>query len=1276
MRMVVAMLMLPMVGQGLAETPDWENPQVIGRNKEPAHCTLLPYGSVEEARKGSREASPFCLSLNGSWRFRWVPRPAERPMGFHRPGHDVSGWDEIEVPSCWELRGYGTPIYTNVRYPFHRDPPKVMGPVPPDWTAASEPNAVGSYRRTFRVPASWDGREVFLHFAGVKSAMYVWVNGREVGYSQGSKTPAEFNITPHLKPDENVLAVEVYRWSDGSYLEDQDYWRLSGIYRDVFLFSTPKVHIRDFFTRTLLDDDYRDAELLVEAEVRNFGARDARACQLDVTLLDAVGEPVGGEQMMQAAIPGITAGHTFAVKLAGEVKAPRLWSCEKPNLYRLLLVLRDESGDIVEVETCRVGFREVEIKGRRLCVNGVPVLLKGVNRHEHDPDRGRAVRMDTMLADIRLMKQFNVNAVRTSHYPNQPTWYDLCDEFGLFVIDEANVESHGMGYGEESLAHNPDWEAAHVERQVRMVQRDKNHPCVILWSMGNEAGGGRNFQACRDAIRAIDQTRPIHYERDNAKADIDSVMYPSVDWLERAGRSDSSKPLLMCEYAHAMGNAVGNLAEYWEVIEKHERLIGGCIWDWVDQGLRKTTPDGRTYFAYGGDFGDQPNDGSFCINGIVFPDRTVAPKTWEMKHVYRSIDVEPVDLLAGKVRIRNEHFFTNLAEFQGRWALSEDGEVIQEGAVPALDVRPQKDRVVTLPITRPALKQGAAYHLCVRFHLLRDTLYAQRGHEVASVQFPMPYKVPPAPLMDVTGVPPLTVQQAATGISVRGRGFGLVFCKQAGTIRKLSYGDQVIIREAAHGPRLNVFRAPVNNDKYCDAQWWDAGLHELRFSVSDVHVDMSSPRAVKIQTHIEAIGRGDAHFDLHTSWTVLANGCIHVATQVVPGGVPSVLPRIGVRMTLPPVLRNFAWLGRGPHENYVDRKQSAAVGVYRSTVAEQFVPYVDPQETGNKEDVRWALLTNDDDAGLMVVADSLMSATALHYTSQELAEARHPTELPQREDVVLCIDARQSGLGAASCGPPPLAKYLVRPEPVYFSFSLRPYDARLGAPAVAARWTVPVAPPVDIRRDADGQVSLRCDHPYATVRYTTDGGDPAQDGHTYAGPFGFARGGTVHAIAVGPGVMAPSVSEASFGLLIPRGEIRVVHADSEHPGEGDAQNAVDGDSSTCWHTKWGEGEPRPPHEIQIDLGAVYELSAVTYLPRQDRDHGWIDEYEIYVSTDGQVWGKPVASGRFPATSTLQRVPLDAPAVGRFVRLLARAEIRGRAWTTVAEFGVVASHRIE
>ncbi|MGC9467879.1 MAG: glycoside hydrolase family 2 TIM barrel-domain containing protein, partial [Anaerolineae bacterium] len=657
---------------------DWENPQVVGRNKEPAHATLLPYQDAESALKADREGSVYFKLLNGDWHFAWSPNPASAPAGFYANSYDVAGWDAIPVPSNWQMQGYGTPMYTNVQYPFC---PDYMPEVPKD------DNPVGSYRTTFTVPDSWEGRQVFIVFDGVDSAFYLWVNGELVGYSQDSRLPAEFDLTPYLRPGENTLAARVYRWSDGSYLEDQDFWRLSGIYRDVYLFATPTVHIRDFWARTALDAAYEDAELQVRVKVHAYDDLTAAGHTVEAQLYDAQHKRVAehtAEIPDDASQIGV---QEWQLEFAVPVANPKKWSAEHPNLYTLLLTLKDEAGEVLEVEGCNVGFRQVEIRDGKILINGVPVYFRGANRHEHDPDTGHTVSVESMIEDILLMKRFNFNAVRTCHYPDDPRWYDLCDQYGLYLIDEANIESHGVW---DEPSKDPMWRTAFLDRGSRMVERDKNHPSVVIWSMGNESGHGPNHAALADWIHAHDPTRPVHYEsaHDESYVDMISTMYPSLDRLvEFATAPGEARPFIMCEYAHAMGNSPGNLKEYWEIIEQYPRVRGGFVWDWVDQGLRRITPspvspgggeDGGTveWFAYGGDYGESPHDGSFCINGVVFPDRTIHPCMWEFKKVYQPVDVEPVDLVAGKVEVVNKHFFSDLSYLDIAWTLSVDGEVV------------------------------------------------------------------------------------------------------------------------------------------------------------------------------------------------------------------------------------------------------------------------------------------------------------------------------------------------------------------------------------------------------------------------------------------------------------------------------------------------------------------------------------------------------------------------------------------------------------------------
>ncbi|HED65935.1 MAG TPA: DUF4981 domain-containing protein [Planctomycetes bacterium] len=1248
-----------------AQEHDWEDPSILGRNKEAPHATLAPFSDRDDALRGQRERSPWVRSLNGPWRFHWVASPEARPRDFQRIDFDASGWDTIPVPSNWQLEGHGTPIYTNVTYPFHRDPPRVMGEVPESWTKHRLPNPVGSYRRTFELPGGWDGREVFLHFDGVQSAFYLWVNGEEVGYSQGSMTPAEFRITPYLRPGENVVAAQVYRWSDGSYLEDQDFWRLSGIFRDVYLFSTPKLHIADFFALPHLDAAFEQGELEVRFELADYDSG-LQESAVRLELLDSDGTTVARGAWHGRLAPDEDGRTRGAASLT--VDRPALWSAESPTLYRLLLFLEDEGGRALEVETCRVGFREVEIRGELLLINGTPVKLKGVNRHEHDPDRGHAIGRERMIQDIELMKRANVNTVRTSHYPNQPLWYELCDQYGLYVIDEANLESHGMGYGDASLAHDPRWEAAHVDRQVSMVERDKNHPCVILWSMGNEAGPGENFAACREAIRSLDTSRPIHYERDNAKADLDSVMYPSVEWLESAGANGSDRPLLMCEYAHAMGNAVGNLAEYWDTIYRHDRLLGGCIWDWVDQGLRRRNPDGSEDFLYGGDFGDVPNDGSFCINGLVGPDRAPTPKLGEVRHVYRNIVTRPDDLSLGRVRIENRFAFTNLSDFEARWSVREDGRTIQAGKLAALTIAPGETETASIPIEPWERRPGTESFLRVSFHLRTAEPWAPAGFEIAADQLPLPGPTPPPVHTNLGLLPPLRLEREGGRTTILGDGFRIVFDDSAAAIvawegagRSLLAG----VRARPPGPLLNVYRAPVNNDRYCLRPWEQEELWHLERAVDSFEVEPIAPGLLQVRATTTERGRGAAHFEVRSTWTILGDGTVHTAMNVVPRDAPSVLARVGVSMHLAGALEELEWFGRGPLENYPDRKTGSEIDRFVSSVSDQFVPYIDPQECGAKCDVRWVALRDGEGAGLLVAAATPFSFTALHQTSRELALARHPGDLPAREDTVLSIDAAVNGLGGASCGPRPMARYLLRAEPLAFSFWMRPLP--IGAdPGEMGRRRVPIAPPVTIRRDASGLVTISPDDVQVRVRVL----ESDSRSRPYTGPFLCADAATIEAWSVADGFLHGAVARASFESIVPRGNWQVVSVDSEEPGEGLAAHAIDGDAATFWHTAWSSAAPPPPHELLLDLGEPFELSALRILPRQDSSNGRIARFEVRAALERDGFGDPIASGTLVDSSRWQEIPFKAPVRARFLRITALSEVHGRPWTTIAELDVV------
>ena len=798
---LLALAPLSQVALRVQSVPDWENPSVVAVNKEPPHATLFPFENRELALENDRDGSSFYQLLNGDWRFHWVRSPGERPQDFYREDFNDSAWDLIPVPSNWELQGYGVPIYLNHPYEFEENPPFIH----------HDYNPVGSYRREFQVPEEWIGREIFLHFGAVKSAMYLWVNGEKVGYSQGSKLPAEFNITDYVRPGTNTLALEVYRWSDGSYLECQDFWRISGIERDVFLWAAPKAHIRDYFVDAGLDEEYREGRLEVEVALRNYGLPPGSSVSVNLEVLD----PESGEALarpyVRLSVPG--EGEEDTAGIAVEMGPVRTWTAETPNLYTLLINLTDEAGDTLEVLRQRIGFRTVEVKDGLLQVNGVPITIKGVNRHEHDPVSGHVISEASMLEDIRLMKAANMNAVRTSHYPNDPRWYDLADEFGLFVVDEANIESHGMGYHPDTtLANNPDWELAHVDRIQRMVERDKNHPSIIIWSMGNEAGNGVNLFKAYDWIKERDRTRPVQYERalTEANTDLYVPMYARFDRLERWAQSDPDRPLIMCEYAHAMGNSVGNFTDYWDIIDRYPSLQGGFIWDWVDQGLTKVTDTGNSIWAYGGDFGPPgtPSDNNFLINGLVQPDRQPNPHYYEVQRVYQWIDVEPVDPVNGRVSVRNEYEFRALEGVGLNWSVLEDGRSIMGGVFVMPRIAAGSSREIQLPVTPFPMVDGAEYHLNLNFEALRPDGLQRQPPELARHQITLPSGPDLFP-EGISGFPEVEVETHVGEITVSGSDFRVAFSGATGEILSYAFRGEELIRK---GPWPNFWRAPTDND--------------------------------------------------------------------------------------------------------------------------------------------------------------------------------------------------------------------------------------------------------------------------------------------------------------------------------------------------------------------------------------------------------------------------------------------------------------------------------
>lgn len=1037
---------------------DWENPQVVAINRMPARATGLPFADEAGALSLDKQQTPWYLDLNGSWKFYLAPNPDSLPGGFSADDYDASDWDEIAVPGCWMMQGYDKPIYCNVKMPIPNTPPFVP----------KDDNPTGIYRREFELPESWAGRRVILHFGGVESAFYVWVNGEKVGFSKDSRLPAEFDVTGYVRQGVNTVVTEVIRWSDGSFLEDQDHWRMGGMYRDVMLYALPEIHIADVFAKPELDGDYRDGTM--KAVVRLGGdTAQADGYKIEMQLFDAEGQPVFLEY--------VSAEFHFApwtmseVTLTRPVNAPKKWTHETPYLYTLVVVLRNPQGESVQYYSHRVGFRKVEIKNRELLINGKAVKIKGVNRHEHDDKLGKVTTMEMMLADILLMKAHNINAVRTCHYPDDERWYDLCDAYGIYVWDEANIETHSVY---NRLCHDPEWRTAFVERGARMVERDKNHASVVAWSLGNESGYGPNHDAIAGWIRGYDPSRVVHYEgpmhidwdSGHLATDLVCPMYPPVDRIiDYALNPAYKRPLIMCEYAHAMGNSVGNLKEYWEAIETYHGLQGGFIWDWVDQGLTKTDEKGVSYWAYGGDFSDTINDMNFCINGLIFPDRTVHPPMVEFKKLIQPIAVKPVDLESGTIEIVNKHDFVSLNHLTGTWEVVADGQVLQSGQLPVMSTRPGFAEAVTIPYSQPRLAPGVECFLNLRFKLNQDTSWAKAGHEVAWEQFKLPFAAPEPVVLPLDGMDALQIHSDAAGITIRSERLEAAFDRASGVISRYAW-DGVDLMQS--GPVFNAWRAPTDNDgfkwmsddpwvlmqnKYL-SQWKNAGLDRLENRLESLECVQLQPQAVQVKTVHRCQAEGvDAGFVHSVTYTVYGSGSILMDQSVDVFGQLPPLPRIGVTLVVPAGFEQFTWLGRGPEESYVDRKAGVAVGLHSGTVDEQYVPYIMPQENGNKTDVRWAALSNAGGAGLLAVGEPLLEASVSHFTADDLYRAYHTNELTRRDEVIFNLDLMQCGLGGNSCGPKTLDKYLVWPGSYRFAVLFRPFDARAGSlPRLAREW--------------------------------------------------------------------------------------------------------------------------------------------------------------------------------------------------------------------------------
>lgn len=1266
---------------------EWQSPDSVAVNKLQPHAWFFSFRNIDEARKVLPENSSYWKSLDGMWKFHWAPNPDERPKDFFRTDYDVSKWDDIKVPMNWNMAGlqrdgknkYGDPLYSNQRVIFqHSWQPMndwkggVMRTPPKDWMTYRNRNEVGSYRRTFTVPADWKGQEIYLNFDGVDSFFYLYINGKYVGFSKNSRNLAEFNITPYLNKEgeENTVAVEVYRHSDGSFLESQDMFRLPGIFRTVALTAKPQVQVRDLKAIPDLDETYSNAKLHITAQLQNLSKKAIKGYTIQYSLY--ANRLYSDENTL---LSGVTASAKLAGKLnaKGEIELEatldaankvNLWSAEAPHRYTLVGELKDAKGRTVQTFSTFVGFRKVEIKetpaekdefglaGRYYYLNGQPIKLKGVNRHENNVKAGHTVSREQMEHEVFLMKRGNINHVRNCHYPDAPYWYYLCDKYGIYLEDEANVESHEYYYGKQSLSHVPEFRNAHIARNMEMVHATVNHPSVVIWSLGNEAGPGKTFVDCYNAIKAYDTSRPVQYERNNDIVDMGSNQYPSIAWVQGAvqGKYKLKYPFHISEYAHSMGNACGNLIDYWDAIESTNFFMGGAIWDWVDQALDKQDPaTGKTYWAYGGDFGkdNKPNDGMFCMNGIMRPDLTPKAQYFEVKKVYQNVGVKAIDMKQGQIEIFNKNYFEPLKNYQIVWSLYKDGVCVKknqplQGAKNI--VGPREKGIYTLPYDYASLDANSEYFVTVQFLLGKDMPWAKKGYVQMEEQLRVKGADVAAPSISAVAkngkAMKYQLDKAAKRANITGENFQVAFDLNTGAIYSLKYGNQIIIKYG-NGPQLDAYRAPTDNDAgigYHNA-WFKNGLYDLLHVVKswtctpnkkdgtykldftvesqgkegcDVNYgnrDRDPESCYNFEKNKHALTDADLKFTSRQIYTIYKDGSIEMQSAIGANRSKVILPRIGYSMVLPSELNQYDYYGRGPVNNYNDRKTSQFIGWYHSPVAEQGIMLPKPQAQGNREEVRWCAVTNSQQQGVVFISDSTMSASALPWSQQELTLAAHPYQLPKSSGTHLHLDAKVTGLGGASCGQGgPLTPDQVRSTPTTFGFIIRP----------AVKSELPNL----VKVSATGRKMVK---------------DIMQQ---------------------------MKQNQQNTGL-------QIAFASSQEPDEGDASYLVDGDPSTIWHTMYSITLAKYPHWVDFDAGKQKVIKGLTYLARQDGSlNGCIKDYEIYVSNDNKNWGEPVAKGSFEKTAKLQKVMFGRPVKARYVRLRALNEQSGQDYASGAEFTLV------
>ncbi len=1320
-----AQQLLPGYEYGTATAPtgqEWQQPELVGYNKLQPHAWFTSFASATEAKGVLPEASTFWMSLDGTWKFHFAKNPDERPKDFFTAGYDDRQWDDVQVPMSWNTYGvqhdgslkYGVPIYvnqwtifkTNVAVDDWRQ--GVMREPPKNYTTYTYRNEVGSYRRSFSLPQTWNGREVYISFDGVDSFFYLWVNGHYVGCSKDSRDVAEFDISQWAHAGDNEVAVEVYRSSDGSFLEAQDMFRLAGIFRTVAVYSKPKVHVSDLKVIPAWTAD-STGTLSVDVALANLTGKQQKGCTAVFTLYanELYGE--AGAEVHTVTTPAISlpagdaATTTVSQKLT--ISGMRPWTAEEPNVYTLVCEVRDKKGRTVDVVSTQTGFRTVEIRqvaaeddefhlaGRYLLVNGQPLKLKGVNRHETNPERGHAVTREQMLEEVMMMKRANINHVRTSHYANDPYFYYLCNKYGIWLEAEANVESHEYFYGAASLSHVAEFRNQHVARMMAMAHARVNDPCIAIWSLGNEAGPGDNFKASYEAVHAYDPSRPVQYERNNDIVDMGSNQYPSVNWVRAAVRGDMNikYPFHISEYAHSMGNAVGNLQDYWDAIESTNFFCGGAIWDWIDQSMYNYTPDGHRYLAYGGDFGDTPNDGQFVMNGIIFGDLEPKPQYYEVKKVYQNVGIAWKDKADGTLDIFNKNYYADdLTGYLVTYSLTADGHEVGKGTLDVGRVAPRQHKTVSVPALAKGttLDAGRDYRLEVSFCQKQRTPWAAPGYLQAYEQLEVQTAASrPALATAATAPAKVAVSETAASISISGgNAFAVVFDKATGSISRLTYGGQEMFAENG-GPRLDAFRAWVNNDNWVYQDWYANGLHCLQHKATECHWVKNADGTVSVKFTVVSQGtesarlegadrntkrlvktgdQPDFHFTTNVVYTIHADGSVENHSTVSASRPNLTLARLGYVMKLPKAMSHMKYYGRGPVDNYPDRKTAQTVGLWdQPDVAHEFENFPKPQDMANHQDCRWVALGNSQQAAVFV-ADSVMSVSALPFSAQQLAMANHPHELPVSDGIYLHVDHAITGLGGNSCGQGgPLDADRVKSNTQSFGFAIRPAATGIANDEALTRLAdvaLTGQQPLTISRSAAGDVTISGAQQGQTIYYKVNG---ARRATRYNGPFNLREGGTVVAYAHGS-----QFNDSQQFERIDAVPVTVKFASSVETGEGNAEHMTDGDPATFWHTMYSVTVANYPHWVDFDCGEAKMLKGITYLPRQDSRNGHIKDYEVQLSLDGKTWGPVVAHGSFAAGSNLKRVLFAQPQRARYVRFTAKSSQDGQDFATCAEFSVL------